>query len=75
MIKKPLDDVKEINLREHLKHLQEESKGRDLELSAAPTADDPLLEDGEAGVYGGIIYSRIGDTIYVVTPSSTITIT
>lgn len=75
MIKKPLDDVKEINLREHLQFIQEEAAGNALELSAAPTATEPLLEDGEAGVYGGLIYSRIGDTIYVVTPSSTISVT
>ena len=73
--KRPLDGVKDSETREQIKEIQEEATGKVLELSAAPTASVPLIQDGERGVYSGVLYSRVSNTIYVFTPSSTISVT
>lgn len=61
--------------KEHVEFLQIETQPIPLALEAVPTAAVPLLDDNEEGVYGGVLYKRVGATIYVITPSSTITIT
>jgi len=61
-------------IRNALEFIQENALGKGIELSAVPTATSPLLQDGEWGVYAGLIYFRVGMTIYVNTPSSTITV-
>lgn len=75
MIKRPLDNIKDIDIRETLQHLQEETTGRVLTLSAAPTAAIPLLDDNDWGINSDVLYHRVGAKIYAFTPSSTITIT
>ena len=75
MIKSPLDNIKDKDLRETIDRIQEEAVGKVLELGAAPVAATPLLEDNEWGIYSGVLYHRVGETIYAFTPSSTITIT
>lgn len=75
MITKPIDDIKDTILREHFNFLQENGQGLVLELEAAPTDTDPLLEDNESGLYSDVLYVRKSSTIYVFTPGSTITIT
>ena len=75
MIKKPLDKIKDDDTREALDFIQEEVQGNPLELSAAPTATAPLLENFETGIYNNVLYLRKGSTILVFTPGSTITIT
>jgi hypothetical protein len=61
-------------IRNALDFIQENALGKAIELSAVPTATEPLLQDGEWGVYAGLIYYRVSMTIYVITPSSTITV-
>ena len=73
MVKKPPQDIENEITRQHIESLQEESMQNTLK--AVPTATVPLLEDNTRGVYDGVLYERKGSTIYVVTPSSTITIT
>jgi hypothetical protein len=75
MIPKPLDKIADVELRDVLTHIQEESLGRALELSAAPSASAPLLQDNEVGKYNNKYYRRIGSQIFEVTPSSVINIT
>jgi hypothetical protein len=80
MLKRNTQLLKDEETRLAVEFIQEESLGKAIELSAVPTTTSPLLNDGEWGVYkclggGGIIYFRTGMTIYVVTPSSAITVT
>ena len=75
MIKKAKDRVKDQDTRDVLDYLQEAVQGNTLELSAAPTAADPLLEDNESGFYNNSLYVRKGSTIYVFASSSQITVT
>ena len=75
MVKKPPQDIENEITRQHIESLQEESMQNTITLKAVPTATVPLLEDNTRGVYDGVLYERKGSTIYVVTPSSTITIT
>lgn len=74
MITKPIDDIKDLVIREHFRFLQENGTGLILELSAVPTAAEPLIEDNESGLYSNVLYVRKSGTIYVFTPGSTITI-
>lgn len=73
-LKKPTDDIKDITLRDHIEHLQQEALGNILELAAAPTAPAPLLTDNEIGIYNNSLYVRQGNIIYVFTSDSQITI-
>jgi len=74
MIKKPSDDIQDFNLRSHIEFLQENTQGNALELSAAPTATEPLLEDKEVGQYGNDLYFRVGNTIYKLSSDEQITV-
>lgn len=73
-LRSPLDIHDEV-VRLHVENLQSEKQGALLELSASPTADEPLLLDKEIGVYSGSIYWRFGSSIYRIDPDATITIT
>jgi hypothetical protein len=75
MLNKPTDRIKDSDVKDHLDFLYENSFGNPIDLSAAPTAGTPLLEDSQLGIFAGILYLRKDMTIYVITPSSTITIT
>jgi hypothetical protein len=75
MVKKPTLDIENTVVREHIESLQGESYQNVLELSAAPTATAPLLEDNQWGVYSNVLYQRVSNTILVFTPGSTITVT
>lgn len=74
MVKRPTGDIDDQKVRFHVESLQEESMQNPLSLSAAPTADAPLIQANEWGVSGGKLYVRQGNTIYEFTPSSTITV-
>ena len=74
-VKKPTLDIEDRVTREHVESLQENSQGTIISLDAAPTASAPLIEDQEWGVYSNVLYQRVGDTILVFTPGSTITVT
>ena len=74
-VKLNIDTIKDNDVREHVKELQEQATGRVIELSAAPTASVPLLEDNERGTFENIFYRRVASTILVFTPSSTISVT
>ena len=63
------------NNQEILRYIFEEAMGNIIELSAAPTATAPLLEDKTVGEYDGTLYWRVGKNIYSITPDSTIAIT
>ncbi len=75
MLKRPLDDLKDSNIREHIRELQEHDMQKVTELDAAPTADAPLLEADEWGNYDNKLYHRVGENIYEFTPSDVISIT
>lgn len=72
--KRPTEPIKDDEIRKHIEDLQEEVTGEVIELSAAPTASEPLLEDMEWGVYDDILYHRVKSKIYEFTPTETITI-
>ena len=74
MVIKPAQDIQDIVIREHIEFLQENSQQKPLELDAAPTADEPLIEDGENGIFNNSLYIRQGATIYVVASDSQISI-
>ena len=75
MLKKNLELIKDNETRLAVEFLQENAIGKAIELSAVPTAAAPLLKDNEIGYYSNIVYFRIENKIYVITPSSVITIT
>ena len=75
MIEKDLRNVQDQETQKMFKHVFENAQGSVMSLTGTPAADVPLLKSGEMGVYGGFLYSRTGNTIYVFTPSSTITVT
>lgn len=70
-----LDRIADEGLREQLRELEENSLSNVIQLEKAPTAAEPLLEDTTIGEYNGVIYWRVENTILVITPSSTITVT
>ena len=67
--------VKDTETRNVLQHILQEGMGNIITLSAVPTATVPLLSPDEIGVYSNVLYVRKESTIYVITPSSTITVT
>jgi len=71
MIKKPLDNITDENIREALNHIQEEVQGKASDIDAVPALDD--LEEGEERMYGNSLYKRVGTTIYVFASDSQIT--
>lgn len=73
--KRPTDAIKDVEIRQQIEDIQEDATGRVIELSAAPTATVPLLQDGERGTYGGILYSRVANNVFAFTPSSTTVVT
>lgn len=75
MIKRNTEQIKDDELKHAIDFIQEEAFGKAIELSAAPTAGVPLLQDGEWGFFAGILYVRIQMNIYAVTPSSIIVVT
>ena len=75
MVKKPTLDIQDEIVRQHVENINAEFSENILELSAAPAAADPLLEDNQRGIYGTDYYVRLGSTIYVFAATSTITIT
>ena len=72
--KRPTELLKDDEVREHIKDIQEEATGRVLELFAAPTASKPLLEDGERGIFNNELFSRVGNTIYKFSSDTQITL-
>ena len=74
MPKRPALDIQDEIMRSHIEDIQAGFQENVVLLEAVPTADEPLLEDNEVGAYGGLYYRRTGDTIYVITPSSSITV-
>lgn len=75
MLKRNTELIKDEEIRLAIKFIQEEALGKIIELSAVPVPTVPLLEDDTIGRYLNIIYIRKGMKVYVVTPSSVITIT
>jgi len=75
LIPKPLDQIANVELKDVLTYIQEETFGRVLTLSAEPTSAIPLIQDNEGGVYNSIYYRRVGNVIYKFTPTSTISVT
>lgn len=75
LIPKSLDSIKEQNIREQFEHDRENAMQDILELEDTPTADVPLLEDKQAGMYSSVLYWRSGNVIYYYTPTGTITVT
>lgn len=75
MLRRNTDLIQDVETRLAVEHILQEGFGNPIALSAVPTATIPLLEANSWGMYNGIIYIRRADTIYVVTPSSTITVT
>jgi len=75
MVRRQTDDLKDDAVREHVESLQQEQQAIPLELAAVPTESAPLLEDSEEGTFESVLYKRVGNTIYVITPGSTIDIT
>ncbi len=70
-----VDRIKDAEVREQIKELQEEALGNIIQLEKAPTASAPLIEANTIGEFEDKLYFRIGQTILVFTTSSTITIT
>jgi hypothetical protein len=75
MIPSKIDAIQDEVTRKAIEDVHSGAQGVSLELDAAPTATAPVLQDNERGIYSGALYERKGNTIYVFTPSSTITIT
>jgi hypothetical protein len=75
MLNKPTNDIKDESVKNHIEFLNQEAQGKIIELSDTPTSTVPLLEAGEWGVYSNVLYHRVGNTILVFTPGSTITVT
>jgi hypothetical protein len=75
MLKQNLDLVEDKNTREALKFVHQEGFGNPIVLGSAPTADEPLLAANEWGIHSDTVYIRVGQTIYVISPDSTISIT
>ena len=73
--KRPLEQIKDDEVREQLKEIQEEALGNALTLSSAPTAGTPLLEDNEVGQNGNDLWFRIGSNLYKITADEIIAIT
>ena len=73
--KRPIDAIKDTEIREQFKEIQEGAIGNVLQLSAAPTASTPLLQDNEIGEISDKLYIRVQDKIYEITPSTVTTIT
>ena len=66
MLTKPLNDVTDKTLQEHLRHVQEEGQGKVINLDAAPTTAGGELSPGEIGHNGTTLYLNINGTIYSV---------
>ena len=77
MVNRPTDKIQDTDTRLGVESLQQEKMPNPIEdeLSAAPTASDPLLNANEWGFYGSELYLRIGNTIFKMTADSTITVT
>ena len=75
MVLRPIDDLNDEVVRNHVKDLQEGKQSNVIILDTAPTADAPLLADMEWGVYENNLYQRVGSTIYKYTPDDSITVT
>lgn len=75
MINRPTDRIQDEDVRLAIDYILQEGLGNAIELAAVPTATEPLLQANEWGYYSGVLYFRMGQTIFVITPSSTITVT
>ena len=75
MLSKNTSVIKDEETRQMADFILGQGLGNAIELEAVPTATAPLLEDNEWGTYSSIVYFRVSNTIYVITPSSTIPIT
>ena len=75
MEEKAVDFVKDKETQDLFRHIFDKSMGTVIELDAVPTATAPLLEPNQWGFYSGVLYHRSENIIYVITPSSTITVT
>ena len=75
MVKKYTGDIEDKVLRDHIDNINEEFSQNAIELSAAPTATEPLIDDNDSGIFGNALYVRKGSTIYVFNSDSQISIT
>ncbi len=73
-LKRDTTDIKEQVIKDHIDFIQGETQGNILVLGAAPTATEPLLEDGDRGKFGNDIYERVGSSILKFSSDSQITI-
>ena len=74
MLPKSTNLIQDAEVKDHIDFIHQEAQGKPIILSTAPTAAVPLLNADEWGVYGGLLYIRKANIIYVITPSSTITV-
>jgi len=72
---RPTDLIEDEEVRDQVTEIQEGARGNPLILDTAPTAAVPQIQANESGLVGGKYYLRIGNTILVFTPGSTITVT
>jgi len=70
-----IDKVKDDDTREGFQHILDLGQRNVIELSAAPTAGAPLLEDREVGQYSDDVWFRIGGKLYKQSADEVITIT
>lgn len=75
MLKRNTDVIIDVETKAAIEFILEEGLGKAIELDAVPTATVPLLSADEWGIYSGILYFRKANIVYVVAPSSTITVT
>ena len=63
MRNKPLTDIKDENLKGHLKHIHEYALDNEVKsVDSEPTTD--TIEHGERQIYNGYIYEYINGTLY-----------
>ena len=74
MLKRNIELIKDDEVRHAIEFIQEEALGKIIELSAIPTAAEPLLEDDTIGRYLDKVYIRKGMRIYRIDPGLVITI-
>ena len=73
MVLRPINDITDPNLHQHIESLQAESMQKPLVLGTAPATGSLQLEDNEWGAVGGKLYIKINGSVYELTPTSVIT--
>ena len=74
MEEKNTDVIKDDDERELFKHVMRAGQGTLISLDSEPTADEPLLEANQAGVYNNNLYWRVESEILVFNSSSQIAV-